>query len=1505
MPDKGASMPPRGGRQTPRRPYMDRSTHTQRGAQEDWRRWPQISVKLRGLPTISVQEIHTEFAHYGNIVYIEHFEDRQGKPAGEARVRFEPPPKNAFWSNGHYVFVQVDLPPALASAPVRIELDPPSNLYGAIRSTVNSRLFYPARMTLNAETLEFGPNSTGPRIMPKKLLTSHGDDSDPKRIRLKADFRSKSLAIHFSMLVSSHSDRDQKFGEKLPGNTVREYKIVIDLAHLTCASTVDLGNGNLQFTIPLRHPPAYYFKNNDIARSFEADRLMWSENDQWVRVSHILEDNDLPQDYSLGLLNQWDDPKFIDIGRWTTFRLRFDTPGQNFRDFMGALEDLNVELTTLDQESELDDQPCLIPRENEAVRNKPVKVSEPEPEEDWLSLMHCNIEPLPPTRFFDFPVQYQLEVCISRGILCEYKLSQEFLDSLRGLEQNRAKWILEYFADRGKVVGNPMDIFDSNEANYYYPNPIVPHYCAVIRKVVVTPTTLYLNSPGVEASNRVIRKYQHVHDRFLRVQFTDELTRGRISTRAKMELDHYVFKRVYLAMINGIRIGDRHYKFLAFGNSQIRECGAYFFCETEHLKCAEMRDWMGDFNHIHIVAKFAARLGQCFSTTREIRSIRAPNIKIIPDNEHNGYCFTDGIGKISSFLASLILEEMGLETGETPSAFQFRMGGCKGVLAVWPEAKGMYVHIRKSQEKFKATFNGLEIIRCARYSVATLNRQTITILGCLGIKSEVFMDLLQTQLHGYEKAMNDQFAAAVLLGRHIDENQTSLTLRDLINWGFMHPDVQEPFVLTILQLWRVWSMKLLRDKARIVVDKGAFVLGCVDETATLRGHNKASEGNSMSRDVKLLPQIFLQIPDPEHHHSFTVVKGVCIVGRNPSLHPGDIRVVEAVDVPQLHHMKNVVVFPSQGDVDVPSMLSGGDLDGDDFFVIWDPNLIPPTWNVRPMDHSTPQPKVLDRDVNAKDLSEFFVKYMRNDCLPLIATSHLANADYLEGGAMHPKCLELAKLHSKAVDYVKSGDPAELGRELRARKWPHFMGERRNKNAVYHSYTALGQIYDKIQDVPFNPLYEKKFDRRILTRFAPIDDETLKQARRLKSTYDTAMRRLMAQREVATEFEIWTGFPLSRPRVGNAYKHSEDIGRDAGLLKQAFRDEVHALVGGSHYDKVAPFVAAMYQVTAEEVSIALHRRREARSVAGDPEALPARKRDMKGMPLITFPWIYHWVLGRIATGHAKKKRDVVTDNAFDLYHHADLFNRKEELQQPKPKPKPNDHLVIPEQEAVDTSREKEAAEDLDAADEMSKIDLLKLPDGRLLHRGQVLHLFDSDSEDGQDEDDRDDEMVYAPPSLKEAQDMSPKKSISTEEHKDNKPVATETYQANKNEQADDKSTETIETKESGEKPDPFAAIFNMQRMRWNAQPPVRQKARMHEPSSRTPPRQDATPISRPVNEHAAARLPTLATQEPFPETRLTKPRTIETAESGRSASNDCDSDDEGGNLFERFDKLMSG
>ncbi|KAK2629689.1 hypothetical protein QTJ16_000509 [Diplocarpon rosae] len=1248
-----------------------------------WMQYDEVSIRLgRVQHSETTYNLWRIFEQYGDISTIDLFESA-GHRDGNARIKYSPPPMTPFWSSGTHVITAENDPSRQYIVSVDIERQRRSHL---IRSPIRPHISYPPRMTLYASAIHFGVMVTPESLMVLRSVSPRAY----RDTQLVIDLFRKRITATFTYEFLDPHNLTSSF------NRVNKYMFQIPFSQLTMIRRVD-NDENFSLIISLDSPPLFFRRLEETRGTHSDISSQWKAWDTWYRQTDIVLDPRSLQQQKVTL------PKsqaLIDIGRWTTYVfefLRSENLDAVYKNIEEALQDHNIEISAGAQISSAPARPPIVwSLLTDAPRSENASAD--------LQFLQGSVS----ETNLPFEVRYQLEVCISRGIINEYNISRQFVAKLAAIvsqDAMKARNILEYIAGQEKRIYDPLTIFEDQDALTFTAKTEIPHYCAYSRKATITPSTIYFSSPTVETTNRVLRHYarENREGRFLRVQFTDELEEGRINSSAETTQNDELFTRVYRTLFNGIQIGDRHYQFLAFGNSQFRENGAYFFCPTDHLSCQDIRNWMGNFSHIPVVAKYAARLGQCFSTTRAINGLSKPDIVKIADVENNGHTFTDGVGKLSPFLAQMIAAELGLRSNTAPSAFQFRLGGCKGILVVWPEAKEKEVHIRKSQQKFTATYNGLEIIRCARFSCATLNRQTITILSSLGVPDEVFVKMLTEQLENYQTAMSNDDVAVSLLLRYIDDNQMTINIATMIRNGFMAE--KDPFVLSLLHLWRSWSIKLLKEKAKIIVENGAFVLGCVDETGTLRGYTDSnrtsSQGDRYTEEE--LPQIFLQVPDKNDLNRYNVIEGICLVGRNPSLHPGDLRVVQAVNIAALHHLRDVVVFPLRGDRDVPSMCSGGDLDGDDFFVIWDPALRPPEWNCPPMNYSAPKPREIKRPVQITDLMKFFVRFMKNDSLPTIAHAHLCQSDLTNAGVKGAECLELAKLHSKAVDYVKTGQAAEMPKILRPKKWPHFM-EKNHKpqSQQYHSDKILGQLYDKVQMVDFVPQYEGPFDKRILKAYT-LDGALLKTARQVKSKYDTAMKRLMAQQEIKTEFEIWSTFVLSRPRVGTDYKLQEEIARLSDALKDQFRAECILKAGSKEFAILGPFVAAMYKVTKEELDIALNECRSTRVVGG--RSVPLRKMEPRYMPLISFPWIFEKELGRIATG---------TDTSEEL---EDMGLAALVLKEPGQSRKRGVGV---------------AAED----------DYITREDGVLIHRGEELDLFHqmSDSENDADESDFDESRL---------------------------------------------------------------------------------------------------------------------------------------------------------------------
>lgn len=1063
----------------------------------------------------------------------------------------------------------------------------------------------------------------------------------PNGVRMMLNLVRKELDIQFSINMD---------------NEMRKFCFLLPIALLSRIYKVtDSATGQPTLIIPFGSPPQFYMQRKEDEyledgtqhTSFSKERF-WNDWNTWFRATDII-NNTIKKKLQVSPLMNHKNTAVIDIGksylsflmniqlttsgRWTSYRLTFDATvmtGPKFKDFSDALADHGVVIEDLGE---------YTAKEHAASPLWSLLQEE-------ISGTHPHLEPMPNSKgsVFDdlfagqvhlsFPVRYQLEACLSNGYLKEHSITSDFLEKLVAMDPRRAVYILEKVVEKQHIYYDPVEIFSIRVKGFVKK---VPSYCVFQRSVTITPTMMHVASPIMETSNRIIRKHAADSDRFIRVKFSDEKTQGQLRNMPNGRAEA-TFDRVRRAMKHGIVVAGRYYEFLAFGNSQFREHGAYFYAPTSSKSADDIRVSLGDFSHIKTVAKFGARLGQCFSTTRAMRD----NVRVmaIPDIIRNDYTFTDGVGKISLFLAQMAAQELGLAHAfdDPPSLFQFRLGGCKGVLALDPKITGPEVHIRPSQLKFVAPHNGLEIIRSSSLATPFFNRQIIVVLSYLGVPDSTVIRKQQEMINDYENAMVDEGVALQKLRKHIDMNQTTLTMAGMVLDGFMK--AKDPFLMSLLKVWRACTIKNLKEKARIAIDDGAFVLGCVDETATLQGHiNDPQSRLDATKHEKLatLPEVFLQVDDTSKKGHYKIIEGVCILARNPSLHPGDLRVVRAVDIPGLHHLKNVVVLPQTGDRDLANMCSGGDLDGDDYMVLWDADLIPDIVNVPPMDFAAEKPIETEDPITASHIADFFITYMKNDSLGQIAHAHLAQADLQADGVNNEKCLSLAELHSKAVDFPKSGLPAEMTRELRPMKWPHFMDKKHlPEHRIYHSEKVLGMLYDQVQLVDFKPQWENPFDKRILGAFEfELEDDLLIKAKEVKVSYDESLRRLMAKHGIRTEFEAWSVFVLLHNHESRDYKFAEEFGRTIGALKSQYREECRlaaglAVEGVADGSRLGKFVAAMYTVTAKEMEVALSEcHTKTKTVGG--QQVPVRPMEPEHMPLISFPWLFPSELGKIATG----------------------------------------------------------------------------------------------------------------------------------------------------------------------------------------------------------------------------------------------------------------------------------
>ncbi|KAI0651763.1 RdRP-domain-containing protein [Trametes meyenii] len=625
-----------------------------------------------------------------------------------------------------------------------------------------------------------------------------------------------------------------------------------------------------------------------------------------------------------------------------------------------------------------------------------------------------------------------------------------------------------------RFVHKPMNTaFNTSDA-------AAPFHCL---RVTVTPTTMLLEGPFPERSNRVMRRYYRTQDCFLRVSFQDE---DRLQLRFDREVDgrDFVSRRVKSCLLDGITIAGVHFDFLAYSQSALKEHAVWFVKPFKHVDdigymhivdAASIIASLGTFKNLpfdpHLTkcpARYAARISQAFTATDASITVDVGHVIYGNDikDSTGKRVFTDGVGTISPQLAKEIwraLQERkrrGRRDRPYPRAYQIRFQGSKGVLSVDYMLAGRSILLRPSMIKFESPDSlTIEVAKAFHKPGAYyLNRPLIMLLEGLGVPHQVFQDLQDDAVRSVQGSVESLERSARLLEVHGLGASFRLTsaMLGLHKLG-LDPLHDDYFWQQMMDFATNHVLRELKHRARIPVPNGWTLVGVADV------HGYLEEG-----------EIFACIDAPDRT-GLIFLEGRTLVSRSPTIHPGDAQVVHAIGRPpagspfERESLRNTVVFPIKGKRPLPSYLGGGDLDGDEYNVTTMPELLPRK-TYHPADYDPAKRKYVDHDSTMADVAEFVAEYINSDTLGIIATTWLIRADQnRELGILDPECLKLAALHSDAVDYPKSGQPVpinEIPRYLFKEKpdWSApetFVG---GGGDFYESDRAIGKLYRSI-DLP--------------------------------------------------------------------------------------------------------------------------------------------------------------------------------------------------------------------------------------------------------------------------------------------------------------------------------------------------------------------------------------------------------------------------------------------------------
>ncbi|KAJ3200926.1 hypothetical protein HDU82_008502, partial [Entophlyctis luteolus] len=405
---------------------------------------------------------------------------------------------------------------------------------------------------------------------------------------------------------------------------------------------------------------------------------------------------------------------------------------------------------------------------------------------------------------------------------------------------------------------------------------------------------------------------------------------------------------------DGIVAGNETFVFFTY----TRRMEASRSCVLVTMKCYFLlMDWM-NLRSLSSIPKMIKYSGLLFTQLSRVQKLAKINIQVSPDILRNGYNFTNGCGFIGLDAARELLQSV-KDISYLPSVFQIRGPGIKGVLLVrWDEGFGsrtilLHHSMVKLQVQLKPPEKGLpavaplelneiklSVIGVSKlWKPGALNNQVVALLLEVGVPCDVILEKHRMYVHGAEHCLLDIWSA----------------------FDFLHVLKEDELFASIVGKLAKNAASDKGELRRIWMRLKSVLAGELGKWPKKQSVEHAAQTNLSYRYRLFIPirsscRIYgvcdptLQLKEGSCYvklndgKSSLVVKGTVAVVRNPCYHPGDIVLLEAVDIPALQNYQNCLMYSCHGNRPACDAASGGDLDGDEFLVIWDKDIVA---NIKP------------------------------------------------------------------------------------------------------------------------------------------------------------------------------------------------------------------------------------------------------------------------------------------------------------------------------------------------------------------------------------------------------------------------------------------------------------------------------------------------------------------------------------------------------------------------------